>query len=199
MASTGETDTAGPPAEGSIDQHDLGRELRTLRRRQHLTLRQVAERAGVTESFLSQAERGLTGMSLPVLQRVAVALDVSVAELFEPDGERRPSVVRSRMRSVMEFEGWRNALLTPPSSKNVEVFWIELEPGGSTADRPFSHGASEEVLVLVSGRLEVRVSGASHELAPGDAITYSSSVPHVATNVGDELAEAIIVLSPPGM
>ena len=178
---------------------EVGPRLRRLRRRQRTTLKEIATRAGITESFLSQLERGLAGVSLPTLQRIAEALGTTVGELFGPDHSGRPHVVRREQRSIMEMKGWRNHLLTPRLLHNLEVFWIELDPGQSTADVPYTHGNSDEVLILLKGEVELRIDGQPHRLEPGDSIAYSSAVPHVVCNPGETVAEAIIALSPPSV
>jgi mannose-6-phosphate isomerase-like protein (cupin superfamily) len=164
-----------------------------------MTLKEVATQASISESFLSQVERGLTGVSLPTLQRIATVLGVMVADLFEPDQVLRPRVVHRERRTMMEFNGARNYLLTPRPLQNLEVFWIELDPGQSTADVPFTHGDSDEVLVLLSGEVEVTVDGRLYSLRAGDSLAYSSAVPHMCRNTGEALAEAIIALSPPSI
>jgi transcriptional regulator with XRE-family HTH domain len=164
-----------------------------------MTLKEVATRAGISESFLSQVERGLAGISLPTLTRVAAALGVMVADLFEPAQVLRPRVVHRERRTMMEFNGARNYLLTPRPLQNLEVFWIELDPGQATAEVPFTHGDSDEVLVLLTGQAEVTVDGTRYSLRAGDSITYRSSVPHMCRNSSTTPAEAIIALSPPSI
>jgi mannose-6-phosphate isomerase-like protein (cupin superfamily) len=139
------------------------------------------------------------GVSLPTLTRIATALGVMVADLFAPDQTLRPRVVHRERRTMMELDGARNYLLTPRPLQNLEVFWIELDPGEATAEVPFTHGDSDEVLVLVSGQVEVTVDGTRHSLNAGDSIAYRSSAPHKCHNTGTVLAEAIIALSPPSI
>src|SRR6476469_10059109 len=67
---------------GAADDLRLGQRLRQLRRDRHLTLRARAERAGITESFLSQVEREVASPSIASVQRIARALGLSIAELF---------------------------------------------------------------------------------------------------------------------
>ena len=67
----------------------LGTRIRSLRQARRLTLRDVSERAGVTESFLSQVERDVTSPSIATVQRIAHALDLSIAQLFAE--EPRPA------------------------------------------------------------------------------------------------------------
>ena len=191
--------TTNAADEAARDRQKVGARLRATRQRQRMTLKEVATRAGISESFLSQVERGLAGVSLPTLQRIAAALRVMVADLFEPDQVLRPRVVHRERRTMMEFNGARNYLLTPRPLQNLEVFWIELDPGQSTAEVPFTHGDSDEVLVLLTGEAEVTVDQTVHSLRAGDSIAYSSAVPHMCRNAGDTLATAIIALSPPSI
>ena len=190
------------PNERSQAVHDreaLGARLRVTRRRQRMTLREVATRAGISESFLSQVERGLAGASVATLQRVSSALGVMVADLFEPDQVLRPRVVRHERRSMMNFGGARNYLLTPRPLGNIEVFWTELDPDQSTSETPFTHGDSEEVVVVAAGEVDVTVAGVPYHLRTGDSITYSSAVPHTCRNNGAVVAEVLFVVSPPSM
>jgi transcriptional regulator with XRE-family HTH domain len=172
------------------------REIRHLRRR---TLKAVAERADVSESFLSQVERGKASASVSSLTRIAAALGVSVADLFEPNGsQRQPRVLRREARPALGFgDLGRKYLLTPRPLEHLEVFIGELDPGGSTGDDPYTHGDSEELFVVLSGRVHLQLGEQVHELEPGDSIDYRSSVPHRVTNAGDTPAEVMWVISPP--
>ena len=64
---------------------DVGERLRTLRQFRRYTLQSVAARSGISESFLSQVERGRSNASIASLKRIADALGVSMADLFEPE------------------------------------------------------------------------------------------------------------------
>ena len=74
---------------------DVGERLRAIRRLRRVTLKTVADRADLSESFLSQVERGRANASVASLKRIAAALGVNVADLFEPNGSTgRPRVLR---------------------------------------------------------------------------------------------------------
>src|SRR3954463_7095052 len=73
---------------------DVGERLRELRRFRRCTLRTVATRSGLSESLLSQVERGRSSASVSSLRRIADALGISMADLFEPDGVPGPRVLR---------------------------------------------------------------------------------------------------------
>ena len=179
----------------------LGERLRAIRRRRRATLREVAERADISESFLSQVERGRAGASIATLQRIAGALGVSVADLFEPDGaQSRPRVLRRESRPTLAFGVLgRKFLLTPRPLENLEVFIAELDAGGATAEEAYTHGDSEELVVCLEGTIELHLGQEVHELRAGDSIDYRSSVPHRVVNSGEGVAEVMWVISPPSL
>jgi transcriptional regulator with XRE-family HTH domain len=177
---------------------DVGERLREIRRQRRATLKTVAERSGLSESFLSQVERGRSNASIASLRRIADALGVSVADLFEPAGPPRPRVLRRDDRPALNFGVLgRKLLLTPKPLQNLEVFVGELDPGGSTGTKPYTHGDSEELCVVLSGTVELELGGEIHELDEGDSIDYRSSTPHRISNVGDDVAEVMWIISPP--
>jgi transcriptional regulator with XRE-family HTH domain len=177
---------------------DVGERLRTLRRFRRCTLQTVAERSGLSESFLSQVERGRSNASIGSLKRIADALGVSMADLFEPDGLPGPRVLRRDERPALQFGILgRKLLLTPRPLHHLEVFAGELEVGGSTGPEPYAHGDSEELFVVVSGTVRLELGGEEFELEPGDSIDYRSSIPHRVVNTGQELAEVLWIISPP--
>jgi mannose-6-phosphate isomerase-like protein (cupin superfamily) len=59
------------------------------------------------------------------------------------------------------------------------------------------HGDSEELVVVLSGSVQLELGGDLHDLESGDSIDYRSSTPHRVTNSGNDLAEVIWIISPP--
>ena len=172
--------------------------MRDIRRFRRATLRTIAERAGVSESFLSQVERGRASASVASLRRIAGALGVSVADLFDSSGPPQPRVLRRDDRPSLGFGvlGTKR-LLTPRPLQHLEVFVGDLDVGGSTGEEPYAHGDSEELLIVLTGNVQLELGGDVHELEAGDSIDYRSSTPHRVTNIGDERAEVIWIISPP--
>jgi mannose-6-phosphate isomerase-like protein (cupin superfamily) len=72
-----------------------------------------------------------------------------------------------------------------------------FEPGGSTGKERYTHGDSEEVLLVLSGTVRLELGERAFALVAGDSIDYRSSVPHRVVNVGATPAEALFVISPP--
>src|ERR671931_2225855 len=177
---------------------DVGERLRAIRRSRRATLRTIAERSGLSESFLSQVERGRSNASIASLRRIADALGVSIADLFEPGGLPGPRVLRRDERPALQFGILgRKLLLTPRPLRHLEVFAGELEVGGSTGAEAYAHGDSEELFVVLSGTVQLELGGELFELETGDSIDYRSSTPHRISNAGDGLAEVMWIISPP--
>src|SRR5256884_7131648 len=84
---------------------DVGERLRELRRIRRCTLRTISTRSGLSESFLSQVERGRSSASIESLRRVAEALGASMADLFEPNGVPGPRVLRRGAGPGPPFRG----------------------------------------------------------------------------------------------
>jgi len=182
----------------SATEASVGGRLRSLRRARRLTLREIAHRAQLSESFLSQLERGRSGATVQSLQRIAAALGVEVSDLFSGDGAHRPRVIRRDDRTSIAWGRLgRKTLLTPKPFEFLEVVAAELEPGGSTGDVPYTHGDSEELFLVVSGTVELELDGDVMELETGDCAHYRSSTPHRVSNVGSCRAEVLYMISPP--
>jgi transcriptional regulator with XRE-family HTH domain len=177
---------------------DVGERLRMLRGFRRLTLRAVADRSGLSESFISQVERGRSNASIGSLKRIADALGVTMADLFGPDGTPGPRVLRRDDRPALSFGVLgRKFLLTPRPLEQLEVFAGELEVGGSTGEQPYAHGDSEELFVVVAGSVQLELGGEVYGLGRGDSVHYRSSTPHRVANTADTTAEVLWIVSPP--
>jgi transcriptional regulator with XRE-family HTH domain len=177
---------------------DVGQRLRTVRQRKRHTLKMVADRAGISQSFLSQVERGRAATSIATLKRIAAALEISMGELFEPDMFTRPRVLKVADRPSLAFGTLgRKFLLTSRTMQHLEVFAGELLPGGSTGDAPYAHGDSEEVFLVTAGRVVLEVGESRLPLGEGDCVEYHSSQPHRVTNPHEDVAEVLWIISPP--
>ena len=176
----------------------LGPRIRSLRQARNVTLRELAERAGVTESFLSQVEREVTSPSIASVQRIARALDLGIAELFVDD-QPLGRVVRRAERHRIAYPGLKavDEFLTLGKDGRLQVILSTIEPGGGTGEEPYTHDSDEEVVIVLEGRLELWVGDEEHVLEAGDAITYSSRQLHRNRNPGPSPAVVLFCATPP--
>jgi transcriptional regulator with XRE-family HTH domain len=171
--------------------------MRELREGRRLRLRDIAARSGLSESFLSQLERGRANASVPSLLKIAQALDVTVADLFDDPGGR-PRVLHQYERPVIAFGvDARKYMLTPRPLENLEVFTAVIGAGGSSGAEAYSHGDSEELFLVIRGDLELELGDETHRMTTGDSLCYRSSVKHRIVNRSDQEAEAMWIISPP--
>ncbi len=97
---------------------DVGTYIREQRRKAQLSLRKLAERAGVSNPYLSQIERGLRQPSAKILKGIATALQVSAETIFtqagildvEPQDDEETNVLRAIFRDPDLTEGQRRDL-----------------------------------------------------------------------------------------
>jgi len=171
-------------------------------------VRELSRRLDVSASMISQIERGRVMPSVNTLYAITSALGISLDELFggqpaaRPAGgdgaaRRGPGVVqrRDRQQSLSLGSGVRWELLTPAPSGEVEFLRAIYDVGAEStpADALMRHSGREHGTV-VAGTLGVTVGFETHELEPGDAISFDSSTPHRLFNAGDAPAIAIWVV-----
>lgn len=189
---------AAPRRTPSIDPTALGERLRAARLGHGLTLRQAADRSGLSRTFISQVERGQVSPSVASLTRIAEALEIHLTELFLPSVQRTEGLVRATERVRMTLrprEHW-DEVLSPSLHGKLLVLQSTILPGAGSGSA-YDHPADEECVLVLSGTLEVRVNDEVHELTAGDALTYSSRRPHAWQNTGDQDVVAIWIITPP--
>ncbi|MGP3977667.1 helix-turn-helix domain-containing protein [Streptomyces sp. 8N114] len=177
----------------------VGARLRRRRRALHLTLKDLAHQTGLTEGYLSQVERDQVNASVRTLQRLCEVLKLNVGDLFDQGGPVASPVLRFRDAHGMSFgEGATKIKLTPGAFDHLEVLLGHFAPGGSTGVEPYTHGSSEELLLVLAGEVEVWVGEQHHRLSALDSIHYLSSDPHrVAETTGTQEARVLWAIAPP--
>jgi transcriptional regulator with XRE-family HTH domain len=154
--------------------------LRRERRRTGLSLTEVARRAGIAKSTLSQLESGTGNPSLETLWAICVALDAPFSRLLDPPRPRVLVIRADEGPTVSAAHASYQATLLaacPPGARR-DVYRIAAEPGHPRSSDPHMPGVVEHV-VLSSGRALVGVAGEPVELGPGDYICYPADLPHV--------------------
>jgi transcriptional regulator with XRE-family HTH domain len=180
------------------EERELGGRIRSLRENSGRSLREVSVAAGVSESFLSQVERGVASPSVASLRRIAEALGESVGSFFEgPATGGRVVRVRDRRRLVHPRRRWEDVLLTPQESKRLQVILSTIEPGAGSGKEPYAHDSDEECVIVLKGRLEFWVDDERYDLQEGDSIVFESRRPHRNRNPGPSKAEVLWVITPP--
>ncbi len=167
-----------------------------LRTERGLTQAQLGQQAGLSASYLSQIERGVTTPSLTSLAALARALGVDVGLFFEEDVSS-PCVVRaSQGRKLAGSAGTAVELLSVDlAGKRIVPYRMVCQPGASGDRGPVYPG--EECCFILKGQLTLTVGDESFVLEAGDSAHYQTHQPHSWRNTGDEECAAIWAISPP--
>jgi transcriptional regulator with XRE-family HTH domain len=184
----------------AIEPRSVSSRIRALREGMDLSLRDLAERSGVSAPMLSQVERGETSPTLAVAARIAAGLDLSLSQLLRLDEGDGVNVVRAKERLLGgRTRGHRYEILTPPlPGQRAEVSLHTLTPGATTGgadDPPIHEPGSRETAVVNEGQLRLVCDGVAHELDQGDAVTFDADLPHHFENPGQTDARFLSVVA----
>ncbi len=180
----------------------IGLRIRALREAMNLSLRDLAERSGVSAPMLSQVERGETSPTLQVAGRIAAGLELRLSQLLRLDEEGAVTVVRASERRKGPSGGCSGhsyEILTPPlPGQRAELSRHTLAPGavtGGPGDPPMHEPGSRETALVESGPVVLACDGERFELAGGDCVTFDADLPHHFENPGSEEAVLLAIVS----
>jgi XRE family transcriptional regulator, regulator of sulfur utilization len=164
----------------------LGERIRLERLRRHLSLEQVAARAKVSRSMLSAVERGAKVPTLLVLDRIATALDTSIARLLSEEQAARVILLRQGDQDLArDPAGWERRILSPVlPGVEFEFMRTTIGPGvDAGAFSPHAPG-SREYVAIESGTLLLTIDATPYTLHAGDSIYYAGDCVHAFVNPG---------------
>ncbi len=179
----------------------LGARVRALREAMDLSLRDLAERCGVSAPMLSQVERGETSPTLQVAARIAGGLDLRLSQLLRLDEDGAVTIVRAdeRRTGPSSVTGHAYEILSPPlPGQRAELSRHTLAPGAATGgpdDPPVHEPGSRETALVEAGRVALVCDGRRFELDAGDCVTFDADLPHHFENPGDRDAVLLAVVS----
>jgi XRE family transcriptional regulator, regulator of sulfur utilization len=182
----------------------IGGRIRALREAMGLSLRDLAERCGVSAPMLSQVERGETSPTLQIATRIAAGLDLRLSQLLRLDEDGAVTIVRAAERrqgpgDAAHAAGHRYEVLTAPlPGQRAELSRHVLASGAATGgpgDPPMHEPGSRETTLVESGRVVLHCDGAAHELARGDCVTFDADLPHHFENPGPDEATFLGIVS----
>ncbi len=179
----------------------LGTRVKALREAMDMSLRDLAERSGVSAPMLSQVERGETSPTLQVAARIASGLELRLSQLLRLDEDGAVSIVRrnERRKGATAVKGHRYEVLSPPlPGQRAELSRHTISPGAATGgpgDPPVHEPGSRETALVESGRVVLACDGRRFELGTGDCVTFDADLPHHFENPGSEDAVLLAVVS----
>lgn len=181
----------------------FGEKLRAVRDRKGVTLKDVAEKAKVSESLISQIERNKVSPSIDTLLTIASVLEIDLEYLFQDyKKDKKVNIVREASRSKLVHDRVTYHLLSTMSDLNdehsIESFLLEIKKGAEKGDIDYGH-KGKELGIILEGEGELVYGTHTYQLKKGDSVTFPSDIPHILRNTGAKTLKAIWVITPARM
>jgi transcriptional regulator with XRE-family HTH domain len=179
----------------------IGPRVRALREAMSLSLRDLADRSGVSAPMLSQVERGDTSPTVAVAARIAAGLDLRLSQLLRLDEGGAVTVTRPGARPTGgdPRAGHSYEVLTAAlPGQRAELSRHVLAAGGATGtaqDPPMHEPGARERAIVERGTVVLHCDGAAQVLAAGDCVTFDADLPHHFSNPGAEEAAFLAVVA----
>jgi XRE family transcriptional regulator, regulator of sulfur utilization len=177
----------------------VGARVRALRESMGFSLRDLAERSGVSAPMLSQVERGDTSPTLTVAGRIASGLELTLSQLLRLDESEHVVVVPAGTGRTRARAGHVTEELTPAlPGQRADVSRHTLDPGavtGGPEDPPMHEPGARETVLVLAGRLTLVIEPEDRELSAGDAVTFDADLPHHFENRGKRPCEFVAVVA----
>ncbi|HIV56335.1 MAG TPA: helix-turn-helix domain-containing protein [Candidatus Stackebrandtia faecavium] len=171
----------------------IAHSLRRERQRVDLSLSEVAKRAGISKSTLSQLESGSGNPSVETLWALSVALDVPFAQLVEQPAPRIQLIRAGEGPTVAAAGADYHATMLaacPPHARR-DIYAITASPGSVRRSQPHMAGVVEHV-IMASGSARVGLEDDPVTLSPGDYLAYPGDLPHVFEALEDNTFATMI-------
>ncbi len=180
----------------------VGERLKALRQSRGLSIRGLAEQAGVPHATLSIIERDKSSPSVSILKRLLRPLNVTLSNFFS-DSAVQDRAVFYKASDLVELADGRKLSYRQVganlANSSMMILHERYEPGADTGqegEELYSHDA-EEGGVIIEGRLEMTVGDEVRILGAGDAYYFDSRLPHRMRNPFDEVCIVVSAVSPP--
>jgi len=174
---------------------EVGQRIREFRQRKGWTLEDLSSRCGLSVSFLSQVERGLSSLSISSLQAICKAMEIPLTYFFAAPSGNSLVLKAGRPRSRLRIEDsgvTYNVLSGPMSERMLEALVAEFPPNYR---HPLITHPGEEFGYVLEGKIELQIEDEKFVLEPGDSFHIFSSQPHTIRNLSPSPAKILWVLT----
>jgi len=186
--------------EDNLRPYQIGPKLRALRLKKSMGLVELGKHTGLSPALLSKLERDKLYPTLPTLLRIALVFSVGLDYFFTDESKRHTvAVIRKGERirlperpGVSDVAYYFESLDYKCNDRRTNAYLADFQAVAADKLRPHQHPGSEFVLV-VKGKLGLRIGINSYELDSGDSIYFDSTVPHTYCRIGKAPCQAMIV------
>lgn len=196
--------TANNDSNGAIQENvRIGSQIRDLRKSKGITMSVMAEKIGKSVGYISQVERGVSSLPIPILQSISEVLGVQITWFFHTDNpveiDELNYIVRKNARRHLNFAGTgiSEELLTPRLSGNLLMILTTLAPSAKSDKSPRKR-KGEEAGYIQSGTLELTIGNKQFTLQQGDSFSIAGSEPHFVHNPSPDQDAVVVWTLTPG-
>jgi transcriptional regulator with XRE-family HTH domain len=163
----------------------VGGNLRRHRKSRDMSLDDLAVASGVSRAALSHIETSQGNPTVGVLWKIAVGLGIPFSDLLGETREDIGVLRRNESQVLRSADGkMESRPLTPAGAAPwAELYELRLAARAVHASDAHAPG-TREILVVLSGQVRLRIGDVSHDLAPGDSVSFAADKPHVYENPG---------------
>lgn len=175
--------------------NEISQKIKTLRKQQNLTLKDLSLKCGFSVSFLSQVENGTSSLAIVSLKKIADALSVPIIYFFQ-NTDNNTYRVKNSEHVEFNMNGTKSRFIKISGNfpnRNMDSLIIKIEPYSEHC-KMMSHSGEEFVYVL-KGSIKVKIDNIDYILHKGDSIHYPSNISHSWINILDEEAHILSTIS----
>ena len=171
---------------------DLGERLKVIRKRHALSQRELAKRAGVTNSTISMIEKNTVSPSFSSLLKVLKGFPMSVEEFFTIDLVKSNQVVfRADEQADMLAQGVALKLIGHNiPDRGLSMLKETYPPGADTGEEMIKYDG-EEAGTVIEGEIELTVDYKIYHMQAGDGYFFRTNLPHRFRNLSQDTAVVI--------
>jgi transcriptional regulator with XRE-family HTH domain len=181
--------------------YKFGEKIRSIRERKQITLKEVAEKAGLSESLISQIERNKVSPAIDTLLVIAEILEIDLEYLFSDFKQnKKVNLVKFENRNKVVLDKIVYQQLSKTIEENeehgIEAYEMHIAAGGKSGSNEYGH-KGKELGLIVHGTGEFSIGNEKYPLNKGDSISFDSGIPHLLVNTGKDELIAFWVITPP--
>jgi transcriptional regulator with XRE-family HTH domain len=182
-----------------MNEDSVGKNIRAIRKQKMITLQELADRTGLTKSYVSKIERSKKAPPYTTVNRIAMALEVEVAHLLSENlsvfSDIRLSLTKKNRGKIVETLGSSygykyEALGYTKPGKNMQPFIVQA---AFNEKNIFQH-EGEEFIYVLEGRYQFFYDGKEYIMEEGDSVYFDSGVPHSARSLGKKKAKILAIM-----
>lgn len=173
---------------------DIGSRIKTARIKLGMSQKELADKMGMTSSFISQTESNQISPSLNSFLQIAEILNIDPVQLFQKNKKTRDTswLIQQDLIKQNIIEKTREYSIYNIVSNGSALAYITVINPGEHLNRHFSQHKKNELIYVLKGKASVKIDAEEREIKAGDSIYLKDSAPSEWRNTTKERVEFIV-------